>query len=82
MTNIDLSKSVKATWQDEDVAARRSAKHHVRVRGHGEYRSVYRAFKDLGLPLKHHQAFRLELKRVGHVSFRHDGKSYLFYILH
>lgn len=82
MTNTELSKAVKATWQDEDVAARRSTKHHVRVRGHGEFRSVYRAFKELGLPLKHHHAFRLELKRTGAVSYRHEGKSYLFYILH
>lgn len=79
--NTQLSKSVKASWKNPEVALRRTAKHHVRVRGHGEFRSVCAAFKELHLPLSQHTAFRADLKRSGAASFRFEGKSYRFTIV-
>lgn len=79
--NTQLSKSIKASWKNPEVAVRRSAKNHVRVRGQGEFRSVCAAFAALDLPMGQHAAFRAELKKLGRGSFRHEGKSYAFTVV-
>lgn len=79
--NTQLSKSIKASWKNPEVALRRSAKNHVRVRGHGEFRSVCAAFQELDLPLSKHAAFRANLKQHGSASFKHGGKTYAFRVV-
>lgn len=56
--------AVSASWKDEAVAAKRSVRHFVVVNGK-EYRSVRKAFEELGLPIGEHIKFRMELKAVG-----------------
>lgn len=66
------ARSAKAheSWQDPDVAARRSQKDHVTVAGVGEFRSVKQAFEELDLPMSQHGRFRLELKEKEKATFK------------
>lgn len=58
------SEAIAKTWLDEEVRAKRSTRHIVKVDG-VEYRSVRAAFVALNLPLKEHIKFRMELKVEG-----------------
>lgn len=64
----DVSKAIRETWADADVRAARSLKQRVIVDGTG-YRSVFEAFKALGLPESKHVKFRMELKAAGKAVF-------------
>ena len=60
---------IARSWNDPKVKAKRSTRHRVRVsNGKGdptEYRSVKQAFDELGLPIKEHIHFRMQLKEAG-----------------
>lgn len=75
-----LSESIKQSWEDPEVAAARSKRHSVFVKGHGSFRSLRAAFVVLGLPLEKHIKFRVELKQEKRKTFFVDGKSYHFSI--
>ncbi len=66
--------AIAASWLDASVAARRAARHGVRVTdpkgGRGNYRSVREAFLVLALPLGQHIKFRATLKAAGAAEFR------------
>lgn len=55
------SAAIAKSWTDEEVKAKRSQRHAVRVAGK-EFRSVRQAFVELNLPLSKHIKFRMELK--------------------
>ena len=55
------SAAIAKSWKDEEVKAKRSQRHAVRVAGK-EFRSVRQAFVELNLPLSKHIKFRMELK--------------------
>lgn len=76
---VDRAAAISRSWADPDVAASRSAKHRVKVGG-VEFRSVLQAFKELGLPVKMHIAFRKQLKTEGKLQFVNpeDGKKCTF----
>jgi len=61
LKGADRGAGIKRSWQDPAVKAARSTRHQVRVDG-VVYRSVKQAFEDLGLDLKGHIKFRMELK--------------------
>ena len=71
--NPNLGNSIAASWNDPEVRAARSARHHVEVTdqqgGVHVYRSVKQAFDALGLPLGQHIKFRGELKAAGELTF-------------
>lgn len=69
-TTAKRAASCSESWKDEDVAAARKARWHVKVKGQ-EYRSVRQAFAELGLPDVHHQKFRKELVAAGTATY--DG---------
>ena len=62
---------VAASWQDESVKAARAKRSGVFVTDESGkemyFRSVKQAFEELGLPLKTHIKFRMELKRLGQI---------------
>ena len=53
---------VAASWDDPEVREKRKQRHHVRIDGKQEFRSVRAAFVALGLPLNEHIKFRIRLK--------------------
>lgn len=58
------SLGIARSWRDETIAAKRAQRSAVKVDGQW-YGSVRKAFLALDLPLKHHIAFRMELKAAG-----------------
>ncbi|WP_144063457.1 hypothetical protein [Caballeronia insecticola] len=69
------------TWENENVRRERLTRHTCTVTCNGittEYDSVHAGFKAHGLPTGSHIAFRKEAKTVGHATFEHEGKFYLF----
>lgn len=62
------SAAIAATWANKKVAAARSTRSHVVVKG-VEYSSVKEAFVALDLPLQKHIPFRMTLKAAGRASF-------------
>lgn len=71
------SASISNSWNDAEVAAKRSRRDHVSVNG-STYRSVRAAFGALKLPLNQHIRFRMALKESGTGVYEHDGKEYEF----
>lgn len=69
----DISAAVAETWKDPEVAATRSARHSVKVKGE-VYKSVRAAFDALGLDLAKHVAFRGKLVKEGKAEF--DGHKF------
>jgi hypothetical protein len=65
----ERSASIKASWEDPAVAAKRAERDHVEVDG-VQYRSVAAAFKALGLPMGKHITFRIALKAEGEKEFK------------
>ncbi len=75
----DRSEAIKDTWTDKKIRAARSARHAVHVVGHGDFKSVATAFKELGLPLGKHIIFRTNLVKEGKNTIEStDGKKYTF----
>ena len=72
-TKPERSTAIAETWKDKNVAARRSARHHVLVAppkgSPTEYKSVRQAFMVLALPLGQHIKFRSALKAAGQAEF-------------
>lgn len=72
-TKPERSAAIAETWKDKNVAARRSARHHVLVAppkgSPTEYKSVRQAFMVLALPLGQHIKFRSALKAAGQAEF-------------
>lgn len=64
-----IAEGVADTWTDPHVAAKRSERHGVIVNGTTQYRSVRAAFLDLGLPMKDHIKFRINLKAKGKLTY-------------
>lgn len=64
-----LSESIKASWKNAEVAAKRAKRDHVEVEGKGVFPSVLKAFQALGLPVSKHIKFRMELKAQGSAKF-------------
>lgn len=75
------SKAIAATWNDDQIAAARSARDNVAVDGHGTFRSVAAAFKALGLPMSKHIKFRIEVKSNGTGIFKYGTDEYEFRIV-
>ncbi len=75
---MSQSEGVKASWANEETAARRKERTNVVVEGHGEFRSVRQAFRDLGLPEVKHGKFRMDLKAKGEHTFEHEGTTFHF----
>ena len=61
---LKRSKGIAASWLNPETAAKRKQRHGCRVDG-VEYRSVPAAFDALGLPGKHMQMVRAQLKEHG-----------------
>lgn len=59
------SAAIAKSWADPAVAAARSERTGVAVKGKGEFPSVRKAFVALGLPLAKHIKFRGDLKKAG-----------------
>lgn len=55
---------VKASWENPAVKAARAAHNGVQVDG-VQFKSVYAAYVELGLPVAKHAAFRAKLKAAG-----------------
>lgn len=75
------SKAIAATWENDQIAAARSARDNVAVDGHGTFRSVAAAFKALGLPMSKHIKFRIEVKSNGTGTFKYGTDEYEFRIV-
>lgn len=60
--HVDSSESIKASWKDPEIKAKRSQRSAVQVDG-DQYPSVAKAFKALGLPMNEHVKFRMKLKQ-------------------
>lgn len=75
------SAGISDSWNNPEVAEKRSRRDNVKVDGKGEFRSVKQAFEHLGLPLNQHIKFRMELKEKGAMSFSHNGTAYKFKIV-
>lgn len=58
---------IAASWNDAEVAAKRSQRSAVEVDGN-TYRSVRQAFAQLNLPMKEHITFRMLLKQHGQLN--------------
>jgi len=71
------SAAISNSWNDADVAAKRSRRDHVTVNG-STYRSVRAAFGALKLPLNQHIRFRMALKESGTGVYEHGDKEYEF----
>ncbi len=67
-SSASRSLGVSVSWANPEVAAARKARHSVLVDGKVEYRSVLQAFQKLGLPIKEHIRFRMELKAEGNLN--------------
>ncbi|TXH50795.1 MAG: hypothetical protein E6Q97_19680 [Desulfurellales bacterium] len=75
------SKAIAATWENDQIAAARSARDNVAVDGVGTFRSVAAAFKQLGLPMSKHIKFRIEVKANGSGVFKYGTDEYEFRIV-
>lgn len=75
------SKAIAATWENDRIAAARSARDNVAVDGHGTFRSVAAAFKALGLPMSKHIKFRIEVKSNGTGIFKYGTDEYEFRVV-
>ena len=73
----DRGAAIAASWKDPKVAAKRAERTHVKASGQ-IYRSVREAFEALGLPLSKHIRFRMELKSVHELTFKHEGRAIKF----
>lgn len=71
------SAAISNSWNDADIAAKRSRRDHVMVNG-SVHRSVRAAFVALRLPMGQHIKFRMALKEAGVGVYEHDGKEYEF----
>lgn len=74
-----FKEAAKRSWAQPETAKKRNTTHAVRVNGE-LYRSVREAFKQLRLPDRKHQSFRLELKKSegGKLTFEHNGEKFKF----
>ena len=81
--SVDRSKAISETWNNPATAAKRTERHHVKVVGGDEYRSVLEAFKTLRLPISKHIKFRMELKASAtrRATFEHDGAKTQFILV-
>lgn len=77
--DADRSAAIAKSWEDPAVAAKRAERNSVKA-GNKVYRSVKQAFEDLGLPLQKHIKFRMELKSVGTMTFKHEGRAITFHV--
>lgn len=75
------SEAVKASWANPETAEKRAQRTKVAVKDHGEFKSVRAAFDDLGLPIKKHGKFRMELKEKGEHAIEHEGVNYVFSVV-
>lgn len=75
------SKAIAATWENDQIAAARSARDNVAVNGKGTFRSVAAAFKALGLPMSKHIKFRIEVKSNGSGVFKYGTDEYEFRVV-
>lgn len=75
------SAAVAATWENDQIAAARSARDNVAVNGKGTFRSVAAAFKALGLPMSKHIKFRIEVKSNGTGTFKYGEDEYEFRVV-
>ena len=75
------SKAIAATWENDQIAAARSARDNVAVDGRGTFRSVAAAFKALGLPMSKHIKFRIEVKSNGTGIFKYGTDEYEFRVV-
>lgn len=66
--STDRGAAIAASWKNKDVAARRAARHNVKV-DDKTYKSVREAFMVLALPLGQHIKFRGQLKASGKADF-------------
>lgn len=76
----DRSAAIAASWADPVIAAKRAERTHVKASG-TLYRSVREAFEQLGLPLSKHIKFRMELKSVQELTFKHEGRQVKFSVV-
>lgn len=75
--NEKRSSAISETWNNKEIAQRRSTKSNVICNG-VRFRSVAQAFDQLGLPMVKHIPFRGTLKQSGEAVFEHEGKKYSF----
>lgn len=75
------SKAIAATWENDQIAAARSARDNVVVDGKGTFRSVAAAFKSLGLPMSKHIKFRIEVKSNGSGTFKYGEDEHEFRVV-
>lgn len=75
------SKAIAATWENDQIAAARSARDNVVVDGKGTFRSVAAAFKALGLPMSKHIKFRIDVKANGSGTFKYGEDEYEFRVV-
>ena len=64
----ERSAVMAATWQDPEIRAKRSARHAITV-GDETYKSMYKAFEELGLDLKDHAKVRLQCAQNGQAEY-------------
>lgn len=77
---VSRAEAISASWKDPEVAAKRAERTHVKA-GNRVYRSVREAFQDLRLPLNKHIKFRMELKQVQELTFKHEGRAITFHVV-
>lgn len=80
VTNEKMSDSVRQSWDNEETAKRRGQRHSAVVNGE-THKSVWHAFKALGLPLGRVITFRNEIKKTMKKDFEHNGKTYHFQLV-
>lgn len=80
-SSASRSEAIAATWQRPEVAASRTKRVAVKVRGAGEFKSVPEAFRALRLPVSKVIPFRLEVQKTGEATFEFGGKRYTFQVL-
>lgn len=80
-TGASRSEAIAATWKRPEVAASRTKRVAVAVRGAGEFKSVPEAFRALRLPVSKVIPFRLEVQKTGEAVFEFGGKRYTFQVL-
>jgi len=81
---VTRSRKVQDTWNDDDIAKRRTTRNHVVVSVDdftSEFKSVAAAFDALGLPQHKHSRFRTKLKKEEELIFIWENKNYLFKIV-
>ena len=77
---VDRAAAIAASWKDPEVAAKRSERTHVKA-GNKVFRSVREAFTELRLPLSKHIKFRMQLKEVQELTFKHEGRQITFHVV-